>query len=141
MFPSFHAQFHSIRTQFIPCTLFLRSAIRYFKTDSEFSMLILQSFRSVCHSPGFTVYGNPGMPFLNLRRWYCLKEDKRQPCCFSLVQFNAVNFIIPMCTHVAVSHISCMSFPSAETMDTVGLKQWTYWSSARAVCKLWINDL
>lgn len=66
---------------------------------------------------------------------------QRHPWYFNSVQFSAGNFIIPTHTLFAVSYISCMGFPLAETVDTVGLKQLTYCTAARAVRKGWTNDL
>ena len=106
-------------------------------------MCILQSFYSAYYSPDFIVYESPSLLHAIPKAEKVVLSTRRQgqPWCFSLVQFSAGNFIIPTHTHFAVSHISCTGFPSAEGVDTVGLKQLTFCTTARAVCKCWTNNL
>lgn len=132
--------FHSLHALFF---FFWKSAVRYFKTYFEVFVWILQSFYPVYSFPDFIVFGSPGLlhAIPKPKKMVLFTRRQGQPWCFSSVQLSVGKFVIPTHTHFAVSHISCTGFPLAETVDTVGVKQLTYCTAARAERKWWTNYL
>lgn len=126
-----------------PFFFFFMSAIRYFKTYFEVFVWILQSFYPVYSFPDFIVFGSPGLlhAIPKPKKMVLFTRRQGQPWCFSLVQLSVGKFVIPTHTHFAVSRISCTGFPLAETVDTVGVKQLTHCTAARAERKWWTNYL